>query len=339
MPAVLMKMPSALPRSTTLRSPVTMRTPALRAASRIDATIRPSKAVSSPSSSTKPALRQVGRAPHMARSLTVPLIASRPMSPPGNTSGLTTYVSVVKAIGPDNSSRAPSCRRESSGPSKAGRKIVSSRRSVARPPPPWATWMVSSPASGTGHAKSPFGIGDLFCRHGGFGAAVAVIGGAGSLGRNHGDAQGMLRRAALAEGSAIGGPLLAAKDQPADAFAGTFLAQSNRAEALLGIEGAVGVRQRQSALGDLTDAAPAPRDDPKDLAHEVLRRLVARTLHRARILVLDLRPALLQLANAEIDTLEDVERLEASDHDRDMIADRNREIFLKSHHRADVACS
>jgi hypothetical protein len=49
----------------------------------------------------KPALSQRGRAPHMARSLTVPHTASRPMSPPGKKSGLTTWESVV------NASRAP----------------------------------------------------------------------------------------------------------------------------------------------------------------------------------------------------------------------------------------
>ena len=39
-----------------------------------------------------------GFAPLMARSLTVPLIASRPISPPGKKIGVTTKASVVKAI-------------------------------------------------------------------------------------------------------------------------------------------------------------------------------------------------------------------------------------------------
>ncbi len=50
-----------------------------------------------PSSMTKPAESASGRAPETARSLTVPLTASSPMSPPGKKSGLTTYESVVKA--------------------------------------------------------------------------------------------------------------------------------------------------------------------------------------------------------------------------------------------------
>src|SRR5581483_7013198 len=41
--------------------------------------------------------RQSGRAPATARSLIVPCTASRPMSPPGKKSGVTTYESVVKA--------------------------------------------------------------------------------------------------------------------------------------------------------------------------------------------------------------------------------------------------
>ena len=44
----------------------------------------------------KAAARWSGRAPHMARSFTVPLTASRPMSPPGKKIGVTTKESVVK---------------------------------------------------------------------------------------------------------------------------------------------------------------------------------------------------------------------------------------------------
>ncbi len=38
----------------------------------------------------KPQLRNCGRAPHIARSFTVPLTASVPMSPPGKNIGRTT---------------------------------------------------------------------------------------------------------------------------------------------------------------------------------------------------------------------------------------------------------
>ena len=57
MPAVLMKMPSPLPRSTTFVSPVTIFTPHSRAAAAIEATTFCSVSIGSPSSSTKPALK------------------------------------------------------------------------------------------------------------------------------------------------------------------------------------------------------------------------------------------------------------------------------------------
>ncbi len=57
MPAVLMKMPSPLPRSTTFVSPVTMRTPAAAAAAAIDCTMRHNSSIGSPSSRMKPAER------------------------------------------------------------------------------------------------------------------------------------------------------------------------------------------------------------------------------------------------------------------------------------------
>ena len=60
MPAVLMKMRSALPRSTTFVSPVTIRTPAARAVSAIEATMRRSVSNSRPSSRMKPCA-QIGR--------------------------------------------------------------------------------------------------------------------------------------------------------------------------------------------------------------------------------------------------------------------------------------
>jgi hypothetical protein len=56
-PAVLMKMPSPLPRSTTLVSPVMIRTPAACAATCIDATIRRSVSSGRPSSKMNAALR------------------------------------------------------------------------------------------------------------------------------------------------------------------------------------------------------------------------------------------------------------------------------------------
>ena len=78
-----MKMPSPLPRSTTFVSPVTMETPAAFAASAIDRVILQRSSIGSPSSRMSAEERASGRAPHIARSFTVPWTAREPMSPPG----------------------------------------------------------------------------------------------------------------------------------------------------------------------------------------------------------------------------------------------------------------
>ena len=62
----------------------------VRAAAPIDETMRRRSATGNPSSITKPAVSQRGCAPAIARSLTVPLTASSPIEPPGNSSGCTT---------------------------------------------------------------------------------------------------------------------------------------------------------------------------------------------------------------------------------------------------------
>jgi len=72
MPVVLMKIPSPLPRSTTLVSPVTTETPASAAARFMDWTTRQRSSIGSPSSRMNPAASATGRAPHIATSLTVP---------------------------------------------------------------------------------------------------------------------------------------------------------------------------------------------------------------------------------------------------------------------------
>ena len=90
----------------------------------------------------------------------------------------------------------------------------------------------------------------------------------------------------------------------------------DRAEARLGVEVAIGVGEAEAALRDLADAAPAAVHDLEDLAHDRLRRRVAVAADRAGVLVLDLGAALLELADAEVDAFEDVERLEAGDDDR-----------------------
>ena len=89
-PAVLMKRPSAPPRSTTLRSPVTTSTPPSAAAARIESAILSREERANPSSMMNPQEMKRGTAPTTARSLTVPHTESFPMSPPGKKRGLTT---------------------------------------------------------------------------------------------------------------------------------------------------------------------------------------------------------------------------------------------------------
>ena len=88
---------SAWPRSTTLVSPVTISTPAARAAAAMASTSARRTSAANPSSRIRERLSACGRAPETARSLTVPLTASSPIEPPGNRIGFTTKLSVVSA--------------------------------------------------------------------------------------------------------------------------------------------------------------------------------------------------------------------------------------------------
>src|SRR5262249_16904064 len=137
-------------------------------------------------------------------------------------------------------------------------------------------------------------------------AAISVIGGAGAFRGDHGHPERMFRRAARAEGGALRRLALAAKDEAADAFALCLGLRHDGADTGLRVAGAIGVGEPEAALLDLADAAPAPPDHLEDLAHDLLGGGVAFSPHRPRILVLDLGGAGLELADAEIDALEDV---------------------------------
>ena len=147
-------MPSPLPRSTTLVSPVTIGTPASAQAAAIDATMRRRSSIGKPSSSTKPALRASGSAPHIARSLTVPCTASEPMSPPGKKSRL--HDEAVgregQALAADVEDRAVAELLEG-GLRERRQEQLSMSRAVLRPPPPWASCTMSSSSSGGGQAS------------------------------------------------------------------------------------------------------------------------------------------------------------------------------------------
>ena len=122
-----MKRPSQAPRSTTLVSPVTISTPASAAVAAIDAHNERSSASEKPSSMMKAAASARGRAAAVARSLTVPATARRPMSPPVKRSGRTTWLSVVTAMRPDGESTAASSSLASTGLAKAATKTSPTR--------------------------------------------------------------------------------------------------------------------------------------------------------------------------------------------------------------------
>src|SRR5207342_2416882 len=152
------------------------------------------------------------------------------------------------ATGPERSRRAPSWRRSRRGLPNAGRISVSRRRSMARPPLPWASWMVSVAGTGTGQASAkPLSfialLGRLRRRH----AAIPVVGGACTFGRNHGDTEGMLGRTARAKGRTFGRLAFAAEDQAADALALFLLLRHHCPEPGLGVEVVVGLSQGEAA--------------------------------------------------------------------------------------------
>ena len=89
-----------------------------------------------------PAVRYSGFAPHMARSLTVPLTARSPMQPPGKNNGRTTYESVDMASRPPATlTTAPSPRSSRAGLRKAGTNRCSTSSAESLPPPPWPITM------------------------------------------------------------------------------------------------------------------------------------------------------------------------------------------------------
>ena len=137
-PVVVMKTPSPLPCSTTFVSPVTMGTPASRAAWAIDSTMRFRSASGKPSSRMKLAERYSGFAPDMATSFTVPCTDRQPMSPPGKNSGETTCESVAITMRPlCTAKQALSLAARSQSLSKATRNSSSINCAIARPPLPW----------------------------------------------------------------------------------------------------------------------------------------------------------------------------------------------------------
>ena len=156
-PAVEMYIPSAAPWSTTLVSPVTIGD--ARRGGRLghvgDDLAQGLDREAPPRGRTRPTGR-AGRAPIMARSLTVPCTARWPAEPPGKRRGLTTNESVLNARrSPDGRvSTAASVWAARVSLAKAGRNTASSSAADALPPAPWARVTTSSSSRGRRRRKA-----------------------------------------------------------------------------------------------------------------------------------------------------------------------------------------
>ena len=156
-------------------------------------------------------------------------------------------------------------------------------------------------------------------------APISPMRRAGALGRDHARAHRRIGRARRAEQLAIARLLDAAQDRAA--FAGGIVLRRLRhqGEAPLRVKALVGRPQAQRAVGHLAETAPfealAQFEHFGDFG---LRLLVAEFGHRAHVLILDLVPAVVDLAHQHQDRLGDVERLEAGDDDRLLRTPRRR---------------
>ena len=104
---------------------------------------------------------------------------------------------------------------------------------------------------------------------------VGVVRSARALGRHHGRAQRMLRRAQRAEGRAIVRLLDAAQNLAADADLRLERGDLGNVEELLRVVRGKLLAQAVAAAGDGADAAPLAVADLEDLADQLLRRQIA----------------------------------------------------------------
>ena len=133
----------------------------------------------------------------------------------------------------------------------------------------------------------------------------------------------MLGRAARAEGRAVGRLELAPEHEPADALARLLAAaEPDHVEAALGVE----VRDtRRAGASPLSGISPMPRqravDDSNTSRISACAGRVARAAAptRAYWFSTSARPSS-SCRTQQMDALEDVERLEAGDHDRHAVA-------------------
>ncbi len=150
---------------------------------------------------------------------------------------------------------------------------------------------------------------------------VRVVGGAGAFGGDHRGAEGISGVQAAPERRTVMRLLEAAKDLAADAGGGLQRLDRANLEATLGIELAELVAKPQAALGNAADAAPLSGRRPR----RPTRRAAGRpglpcAADDPRVLVLHVGLARLELTNGAEHAIEEVDRLEARDHDGDLVA-------------------
>ena len=353
MPAVLMKTPSPWPASTTLVSPVTSRTPAAARPrrDRLAPRGRP-RPVSMPSSRMKPPERS-GRAPLMARSLTVPLTARSPMLPPGKNSGRTTKESVEKAsrTPPSGEHRGVAELGASTSPPKAGSEEVldqlgghgpaaavahDDRRLVAQRSRAGPAGEVDGLESGGRGAQAQRGSPP--------GRGVLRAAGRGSRRRRRPRWRPSSRRAGCAACTRVPnashscGLIRPCSTSPLRQTRRLLGVDVGDVEAVLGVVVAVAARTAASRCrGIIADAAPGAVGDLEDVLEHRHRRRVA--LGRARRGGRRSRPRgrpRSSWQHGAPDALEDVQRLEAGDDDRHPVALGQRRVLARAHDAADV---
>ncbi len=123
----------------------------------------------------------------------------------------------------------------------------------------------------------------------------------------------------------------------ADALAVFCRSNAGHAEFGLRVVGRVGRGQAQTAAGNLTQSPPAPMHHPEDGTHNLLGRTIAVTRDGPRVLVFDFSPPFLQLFDAQVDPVQNVQGLKAGDDNRHIVFGRDGFVFGVAHNGADMA--
>ena len=127
------------------------------------------------------------------------------------------------------------------------------------------------------------------------------------------------------------------RTRPARHSSGSSTDRWPTSNTLLGVERRVPGRERVAAPRDLPEAPPAPVGDDEDVLDHLQGGRVAVADDRAGVLVLDRRLAPLELRHRGEDALQEVEGLEAGDHDRDAVLRADRLVVAVAGDGADVA--